>query len=91
MGNERKVVNATEILNIDFSRYKKVMLDKVIINKAIIKTEKDKWDGVVITGFVNEEYVFSSFYDKEDEVRIKDLGDECLVITRRERKKDEES
>ncbi|WP_353096375.1 hypothetical protein [Tissierella praeacuta] len=80
-------MKAEEILNIDFSKYKKVMLDKVVIAGAKITAEKDKWDGVVISGFINDKYVFSSFYDKGDEVRIKELDDQYLIIARREERK----
>lgn len=80
-------MDVTEMLSIDFSRYEKVMLDKVIITGTKINAKKDRWDGVTITGFINDECVISSFYDKEDEIRIREIDNEFLVIARREERK----
>ena len=75
-----------EISSIDFSKYKRVLLDKVIITGAKINAEKDRWDGVGLTGCINGEYAICSFYYKEDEVIIQELDSETLVIRREGRK-----
>lgn len=73
-------MKAEGILEIDFSKHQKVILDKTIITGARITAKKDRWDGVVITGFFNEAYAFSTFYDKEDEVRINEKEDYLSII-----------
>lgn len=84
-------MDAVEILSIDFTKYKKVILDKVIIaineNMRVI-VMKDDFADIAVEVFSNKDCIIRSFYNKEDKVRIKDLDDGYLVIDRREERKE---
>lgn len=78
-----------ELLKIDFSKYEILMLDKVFISLnnntkvAVVAVIEDGVD-IVLEVFIDDNCIVRSFYNKGNEVRIKDLDDECLMIARKE-------
>jgi len=73
-------VRTEKILEIDFSKHEKVIIDKIVFTGATINAKKDRWDGVVITGYFNETYAFSTHYEKEEEIRINEKEDYLSIV-----------
>lgn len=76
-------MKAIELLSVDFSKYEKVMINHVIITGAEIVAQEDHLEDISLLGFIKEELIFTTHYNKDDEVKIKELDEHCLTITKK--------
>ena len=82
-------MKAEELLSIDFSKYRKIKLDRVFVNieNAKVVVEKSDFENIVVEVFINNESIVCSYYNNYDEVAIKEFDDKNLEISRREERK----
>lgn len=82
-------MKAEELLSIDFSKYRKIKLDRVFVNieNAKVVVEKSDFENIVVEVFINNEIIVRSYYNNYDEVAIKEFDDKNLEISRREERK----
>lgn len=82
-------MKAEELLSIDFSKYRKIKLDRVFVNieNAKVVVEKSDFENIVIEVFIDNESIVRSYYNNYDEVAIKEFDDKNLEISRREGRK----
>ncbi|MCQ4925308.1 hypothetical protein NE686_19545 [Tissierella carlieri] len=74
-----------ELLSIDFSKYRKIKLDRVFVNieNAKVVVEKSDFENIAIEVFIDNESIVRSYYNNYDEVAIKEFDDKNLEISRR--------
>ncbi|MGJ0846903.1 hypothetical protein ACR77J_09440 [Tissierella praeacuta] len=82
---ERKSLDTTEILSIDFNKYEVLMLDKVFVSlkNAKVAVVEDMMN-IILEVFVDNSCIVRSFYNKGNKLRIEELDDNYLVISKME-------
>ncbi|OZV11693.1 hypothetical protein CIW83_13665 [Tissierella sp. P1] len=82
-------MKAEELLSIDFSKYRKIKLDRVFVNieNAKVVVEKSDFENIVVEVFINNEIIVRTYYNNYDEVAIKEFDDKNLEISRKEGRK----
>lgn len=82
---ERKSLDTTEILSIDFNKYEVLMLDKVFVSlkNAKVAVVEDMMN-IILEVFVENSCIVRSFYNKGNNLRIEELDDNYLVISKME-------
>lgn len=72
-----------ELLEIDFSKYKKILINSVIVYPSKIVVLKDN-DGIQITGYKSDEEIFFTHYSNETNISITRNEDASLIAIRRD-------
>lgn len=84
-------MKAKELLKIDFSKHKRILINSVIVypTKIVTEIEGDS-DRLTITGYKDEEEIFFTSYDENEEISITSNIEEALISIRRGEGRNEE-
>lgn len=74
-------------MQIDFSKYESLLIDRAFINikNAHVAFRKGISEDVILEVFVNKECIVSNYFDKQSEVKLKELDFNCLAILKIEK------
>lgn len=76
-------MKATELLNIDFSKYKRVQINSISMQNINIVAREFYKDDICLEGFIGEDTIFTTFYNKNREMNITEIESGCLVISKK--------
>ena len=77
-------MKAKELLEIDFSKYKRFSINGVITEGVKIVAQRGYFNDIALKGFVNDSLIFTTFYEVDEKTRITEHEDGYLVISKKQ-------
>lgn len=71
--------NTKDLLSIDFNKYKNTVINGVVIFDTDIVAQEDSI-GVALIGKKDEKIIFRASFFTDENIRIKEITEECISI-----------